>query len=114
MNFLTVEMLVVVLSFLFILMIVLPLHKRYLSAIFLLENYLNAVLDVVGETDVFYDAVMNTKSPMSVALKKGREISLADCVYDQEFLDETIKMINVATKYELNKLEKEQLVGNDK
>lgn len=107
-------MLVVVLSFLFILMIVLPLYKRYLSAIFIIEIYLNAVLDVVGETEIFYDAATNTKSPMRVALKKGREIDLADCVHDQDFLDETIKMINVATKYELNKLEKEQLVENDK
>lgn len=114
MDFLTPEMLVVVLVFTFILMVILPLHKRYLSVIFLLENYLNAVLDVAGETEVFYDAALNTKSPMRVALTKGNSIGLSDCVYDEDFLDETIKMINAATKYELNKLEKEQPTGNDK
>lgn len=114
MNFSTPEMLVVSLVFTFTLMVILPLYKRYLRVIFLLENYLNAVLDVAGESEVFYDAALNTKSPMRVALTKGNNISLADCMHDESFLDETIRMINAATKYELNKLEKQQSNGNDK
>lgn len=102
MDFFTAEVLVVLLCFSLLLFIILPLHRRYLNAIFIIEGYLNTIYDITGECELFYDVVSNIKSPYYIAFRGGEVQGLHDCVHDHDFLNESLKMINNATREELN------------
>lgn len=80
-------------------LIILPFHRRYCYVIFFLKQYLTILAECVGESDIFYDAAYNLRSPFKLAFKyKEDDITLEKCVYDVEFLQDTIGVINGSKK----------------
>ncbi len=86
--------LIIILVSVFVITMVLPLFKRYWYAIFLIEQYLTALYDVIGECEFFGDAVDNIISPWKIALKyRYDDIHLGVCVFDSEFLNQSVSLI---------------------
>lgn len=84
---------------LFLFIVILPLHKRYIISKFIIENYLSTIYEITGENEIFYDICDNIKTPLTLAFNVKNEIeSISDCVYDIECFNSTIEMINSYTR----------------
>lgn len=90
-----------ILSLVFFVTLFIPIYKRYIYSVFLIEQYLTALHDQVGDCEFFEDALDNIQSPWKVALKYSyNDIHLGLCVIDGEFLNSSIDVIKRKTENE--------------
>lgn len=100
-NFLTIVLIVF-----FITIVIAPFYKRYCYCIFLIEQYLTFLYENMGECEFFGEAVDNIVSPWKIAFRYNYdEITLAHCVYDQKFLENTVE---TAKRLQANKENKSE------